>query len=441
MGQPSRTRAPSRSVRDNPRLNTGPPPSPREIVRGGDGSPPFPRVHREDFSREALNESNLAWSWDSNDKDYIIIEKHLTRQELKELIQRAAWLRERKERDLALSESREEVEQTQGLRQSTKRCDAGRANERRHEYDAERASVCDDGSHIRGHARVSQPGIHIHVDQTQNNQPPVPRKASMAPSITELPLGSLNKSQRPRAPSTQSRLSRPFDAHDFAPIEQPRQIPPQGHGSRSLSRTPRAPSELGVRSPRHGREPFAPRPGLPSVRQGPRPFEDAPSIRPAGGRPSHLQPPSEDVQFPSPPHPRESYDPRPSTPSVQEGLRPFAGAPSMRPAGRRLSHIQPPFEDRDFAPPSRTESLAGARSERPRQAAANTRQFSLQHTRGSIRPPSQNVHFAPPSRTESLAGARSERPRQADAHAPASTVEGRDGMGRRNSVRGFRANY
>ena len=388
----------------------------------------------------------MDWSYDPNEKGYIIIEKHLTRQELKELLQHTAWLRERKERDLALrksemeaeretnlrgsKESEMEAERETNLRGSKERSDARRDSERGRGRHAERASVRDDRSIVGGHTRVSQPGIHIHVDQIQNNQPPVPRKASMGSPTTELPSPPHPRFQRSRAPSTHSRLTRPFDPHDFTPIEQPRQISPQAHGLRSQSRAPRVPSELGVTH--HAQEPYNPRARPPTVRQDPRPFAEAPNIRPAGRRLSHLRPPSEDAQFASPPHRRDSYDPRPRPPSVQENSRSFAGAPGIRLASRRLSHVRPPSEHIQFAPPSRTESLIEARSELPRQAAANARQFPLQHARGSI-PPRRE-------RSPSFVGRRSES-RRGDSRAPGPRVEGRDGMGRRNSVRGYRPNY
>lgn len=439
-----------------------------------DARPIFPSVHREAISPETLDDHDLDWSHDPHVKDYIIIKKHLTRKELEELQQHTAWLRERKERDFALRESEVEAERGTNLRGNKERSEPRRNSESGRGRHVERSSTRS--------GRVPGSGVHIHVNQTQNNHPPGPREALTSHPIPEMPSPSISRSQRPRAPSTHSRLSRPFDLHDFTPLEQPRQMPPQAHGLRSSSRAPRAPSELGVAPSRPARDPYDFRAGPPSEQEDPRafagapgigpagrrlshmrappedvgfappphrepynnrprapsiqgdsgPFTGAPGVRPTGRRLSHVQPPLDDAHFPSPPPRQQSYNPRPRPPSVLEDPRTFAGAPGIRAAGRRLSHIRPPAEDGHFAPPSRAESLAGARSGHPRQAAGNAGQFPLQHAPGSI-PPRRE-------RSPDFVGRRSES-RRGDTRAPGSRVEGRDGMGRQNSLRGYRANY
>ena len=394
---------PYKTWSSSPRMTNGPPPpSPREIVRGIDGSPPFPRVHRDDVSDEALDDYNLDWTYDPSEKGYIIIEKHLTRQELQELLQHAAGLRERKERVPALRESEMEAERETNLRRSKERSDPRQDSETGRERLAERTLTRDGRNGLaRQEALTSHP-------------------------IAEFPSPSITGPQRPRAPSTHSRLSRPFDPHDFTPREQARQIPPQAHGLRSPSRAPRAPSELPMMPSRRARDTHNPMARSPSVQQGSRPYEEVPSARPAGRAP---RAPSELAFTPSG-HAREPYDPRARPPSVEQDPRPFTGAPNIRPAGRRLSHMRSPSEDGQFVPPSFAESLAGARVERPRQAAGNAREVPLQHARGSIPPRRErSPHFAP----------RGSESRRAESRAPGPRVEGRNDMGRRNSVRGYRA--
>ncbi|KAF6228431.1 hypothetical protein HO133_008161 [Letharia lupina] len=254
VGQSYRTSSPSRSVRDDQQITKGPRSSVRETVRSTDGPPPLPRVHWKDLSRDTLAEYNLAWTWDNNDKDYIIIQEHLTWRELDLLLQHTGWLRERKELNLALRESKKEVEQMQKLCESKApkdRSDVGRKSEKRCECDAERASARDDQNLDGGHAHVSQPGIHIHVNQTQNNQPPAPQEASTAQTIPELPSPSHRSSQCSMVPAMHSKLTRPWSPHDYTSMERPRQPPRQTHRSRSRSRASQAPDELPSPTKKH----------------------------------------------------------------------------------------------------------------------------------------------------------------------------------------------
>lgn len=377
VGQPH---TPSRSVRDNQKITNRPPLSSREIHRGKDVPPPFPRVHREDVSREALDEYNLAWIWDPRDKDYIIIEEHLTRQELSELIQHAARLRERKERELAQYESKLKAEQKKIPSESREQSDARRNSERGRGRHAEQTSARNGRNHHSGYAYVPRSAIHTHVNQTQNNQLSARREVSTARPIAELPSPSPPRSPRSRAPSLHSRLSQPFSPPDYTSMRWPHELPPQGHGSRSRSGMSQAPAELLATSSRRAQEPHDPRPSPLSIRQGSRPFPEVPSISPASRRFSHIPAPSEDVHFASPPH--------------------------------------------------RSESLAGARNRHPRQAVENVRQLPSQYARGS----------GYPRRERSPDFVRGFESRLGDTRAPGTRAEGRDGVGRHNSVRGYRAN-
>lgn len=206
------------------------------------------------------------------------------------------------------------------------RSDAGRKSEKRRECDAERASARDDQNLDGGHAYVSQPGIHIHVNQTQNSQLPAPQEASTAQPIPELPSPSHHSSQRSTVPAMHSKLTRPWSPHDHTSIERPRQPSRQTHRSRSRSRTSQAPDEL---------------PGTLFHRA------------------------------------RESDENRPRRATAQQVSRPHEEAPSTRTASRQWRHIPAPSEHVHFASPPRSESMAG--EERPRQAAENVREFSSQY--------------------------------------------------------------
>lgn len=373
LGQHQMTRVPSRSVRHNQRFTNGPSPSSRGNFRVTHGPTPFPRVHCKDISREVLDQNNLAWDWDPDDEDYIVIKKHMTRQELKELVQHSAWLRERREREIALREAELQAEQAPKLRESEGRSDARRRPERRHERDNERASTRGDR-----YADGLQSGPNFHRDQTQNNHPPAPREVSTARPIEELPLPSHPRSQRSRAPSVHSRLDQPFSPPDYTYMERPSQPPPQAHIPRSHSGRSQAPAEL---------------PRIPS-RQA-----------------------------------QDSYHPGRRASSVMQGSTPFARAPSIGPTSRKLNYVQAPPDNVRFETRShRSESLAGAtiRNERPRQAAENARQFLRQQTSGSAHPRRPDFVNGPESR-------------QAYGPTPGWRPEGRDGMERRNSVRGYRA--
>lgn len=213
-----------------------------------------------------------------------------------------------------------------GCKAPKDRSDAGRKSEKRREYDAERVSARDDQDLDGGNAHVSQPGIHIHVYQTQNSQPPAPREASTAQSIAELPSPSHRSSQRSRVPAMHSKLTRPWSPHDHTSMERPRQPSRQTHRSRSRSRASQAPGEL---------------PGTLFHRA------------------------------------REPDENRPRRTTAQQVSRPREEAPSTRTAGRQWRHIPAPSEHVHFASPPRSESMAG--EERPRQAAENVREFSSQY--------------------------------------------------------------
>ena len=206
------------------------------------------------------------------------------------------------------------------------RSDVGRKSEKRCECDAERASARDDQNLDGGHAHVSQPGIHIHVNQTQNNQPPAPQEASTAQTIPELPSPSHRSSQCSMVPAMHSKLTRPWSPHDYTSMERPRQPPRQTHRSRSRSRASQAPDEL------------------PSTL-----FYRA----------------------------RESDENRPRRTTAQQVSRPHEEAPSTRTTSRQWRHIPAPSEHVHFASPPRSESMAG--EERRRQAAENVRELPSQY--------------------------------------------------------------
>lgn len=437
LGQYQVSRVPSRSVRNNSRLTDRPPPSSREIGRNTHGLTPFPRIHRDDVNREALDEYGLAWDWDPDNEEYIVIKKHLTEQELKELIQHAAWLRERKERDLALLES--ETEQMRNLSVRKVRGGGRRGLERTHGRDNERESTRGDHVRDRGHAHLPQSRRHIFRDQTQNNYPPAPQELSTERPIAGLPLPSHPRPQRSRTPSMSSRLDQPFSPPDYSFMERPSQPQPQAYGTRSRSGMSQAPAGRPRIQSRQLEESYPTWARAPSGWQGSRPFARAPSVGPSSKRFSHMPASSDHVRFDSPPHHSDSVagarvrnnEPRPNPLSARQDFTRFARAPSIGPSSRRLSHMQAPPEDFRFASPShRSDSLAGARlhNERPRQAAEDVRQFLGQQASGS-------GHLRRERNPDFVRGPES---RREYAPAPGLRAEGRDGMGRRDSVRGYR---
>ena len=217
-----------------------------------------------------------------------------------------------------------EAEQTRKLGESKKRNEARLQSARRQQRDAERAAADD---HDGGHAHVPQPGRHTRVNQTRTIQPPAPREASTAQSMTELPATSHHISQSSsKAPSMHSRLSRPFTPYDYTSKERPHHRSPQTPGIRSGSRTPQVTAEL---------------PATPARRE------------------------------------RESYESRPRASSAQQGLRPNEGVPR-----RQRRNIPPPLEHVNVASPAHSASIARPRDERPRRGVEDARQFRSQYVSG-----------------------------------------------------------
>ena len=340
LGQYQVARAPSRSGRNDPRVPNRPSPSSREVFRTPHGPTPFPRIHREDICLEALDEYGLEWSWDPDNDEYVVIKKHLTRQELNDLIRHTAWLRERRERDLALREA-ETTEQMRKLSVREDRNDARQGPERGRERDAERASTRDDR-----YAHGPPSGLHVHRSHAHNNRPPAPPEASTALPIQELPPPSHPRSQRSRAPTMSSRLNQPFSPPEYSAMEQSSQPPPQPHGLRLRNGMSQAPAGRPPIPSRQVQESYPYRPRAPSVRQGTTPLARASNIRPTSRRHDRVQAPMENIRFASPPHRSESLagartrndDPRPGA----QGSTPFARAPSIRPTSRRNRHKRVP---------------------------------------------------------------------------------------------------
>lgn len=217
-----------------------------------------------------------------------------------------------------------EAEQIRKLRKSKERNEARLQSARRHRRDAESAAADD---HDGGHAHVPQPGRHTRVSQIRTTQPPAPREASTAQSMTELPATSHHIFQSSsKAPSMHSRLSRPFAPYDYTSKERPHHRSPQTPSTRSGSRAPQVTAEL---------------PATPSRRE------------------------------------RESYENRPRASSAQQGLRPNEGAPS-----RQGRNIPPPSEHVNVASPPHSASITTARDVRPGQSAENARPFPSQYTSG-----------------------------------------------------------
>lgn len=204
--------------------------------------------------------------------------------------------------NLALRGLKKEVEQAKKLRESLKRSDAGWESGRGRECDAERASARDNHRYHDGkHAHLPQTGIHIHINQFQNSQPPPPQEALTAQTIPELPSPSHHTSQSSTAPGMHSRLTRPWSPHGYTPMERCHQCSRQTQRSPSRSRTSQAPTELSATSSRRARESYEARSTPPSTRQGSRPLEGAPTTRTASRQWKHIPTPPNHVHFASPP--------------------------------------------------------------------------------------------------------------------------------------------